>query len=59
VKPPYQHAYQTREQIDLDGQTYTMQQEIFKKCWVSMENHVWRFDRQTGLFNGASMEAIT
>jgi hypothetical protein len=44
-------------EMDQDRQIYTMQQENLKKL-----AQVWKitnFDRQTALFNGASMEAIT
>jgi hypothetical protein len=44
--------------MDHDRQPYTMQQKkSIKKCLASMENR--KFDRQTALFNAASMEAIT
>jgi hypothetical protein len=44
--------------MDQDPQIYKMQQENFKKKVVQL----WKitiFDRQTALFNGASMGAIT
>jgi hypothetical protein len=44
--------------MDQDRQTYTTQQENFKKNVAQ----VWKntnFDRQTALFNGGSMGAIT
>jgi hypothetical protein len=44
--------------MDQDRQIYRTQQENFKKTGVQ----VWKitiFDRQTALFNGASMGALT
>jgi hypothetical protein len=44
--------------MDQDPEIYKMQQENFKKNVAQ----VWKitiFDRQTALFNGASMGAIT
>jgi hypothetical protein len=44
--------------MDQDRQPYTMQQEIFKKN-IGQVWKITNFDRQTRLFNGASMKAIT
>jgi hypothetical protein len=45
--------------MDQDRQPYTTQQEISKKKKVWQVWEITNFDRQTALFNGASMEAIT
>jgi hypothetical protein len=44
--------------MDQDRQTCTTQQEKIKKN-VAQVWKITNFDRQTALFNGASMEAIT
>jgi hypothetical protein len=45
-------------EMNQDCQTYTTQQENFKKK-VAQVWKITNFDRQTAHFNGASMEAIT
>jgi hypothetical protein len=46
-------------EIDQEPQIYTTQQENSKKKKLHKYEKISNFDRQTALFNGASMGAIT